>query len=136
VSVFCYWAFDLRIIYLAIVVSSLFFVLETQVGASGDCVDGSDGWNIGALLGRLLVLWWRLGWIVWFYFSLGWLGICCGICYLQGCLRVGDGWLGCADLACMRRVVVWLVVWRRIYVVVRLVFRASVMALVRRLVRG
>jgi hypothetical protein len=72
---FCYWAFDRHIIYLEIVVSSLFFVLEAQVGASGDCVDGSEGWKIDALLGRLLVLRWRLGWIVWFCFWLGWLGI-------------------------------------------------------------
>jgi hypothetical protein len=133
---FCYWTFDRHIIYLAIVVSSLFFVLETQVGASSDCVDGFEGWKIGALLGRLLVLWWRLGWIVWFCFLLGWLGIHCGICYLQGCRRVGDGWLGCVDLSCMRGVVEWLVVWQRIYVVVRLVFRVSVVALVRRLAQG
>jgi hypothetical protein len=51
-------------IYLAIVLSSLPLVLKTQVGASGDCVDGSKGWKIGALLGRFLVLWWRLGWVV------------------------------------------------------------------------
>jgi hypothetical protein len=54
---FCDWAFDCHMIYLAIVVLSLFFVLKTQVGASGDCVDGFEGWKIGALLGRLLVLW-------------------------------------------------------------------------------
>jgi hypothetical protein len=36
----------------------------------------------------------------------------------------------------MRGVVEWLVVWQRIYVVVRLVFRVSVVALVRRLARG
>jgi hypothetical protein len=35
-------AFDRHMIYLAIVVSSLPFVLKTQVGASGDCVDGSE----------------------------------------------------------------------------------------------
>jgi hypothetical protein len=108
---FCYLAFDCHIIYLVIVVSSLFYFLETQVRASGDCVDGSEGWKIGALLGRLLVMWWRLGWIVWFYFCLGWVGIRYGICYLHGCHRVGDGWLGCVDLACMWSVVVWLVVW-------------------------
>jgi hypothetical protein len=49
---------------------------------------------------------------------------------LQGCHRVGDGWLGCVDLACMQGVVVCLVIWRRIYVVVRLVFGMSVVVLV------
>jgi hypothetical protein len=53
-----------------------------------------------------------------------------------GVRRVGDGWLGCVDLSFMRGVVEWLVVWQRIYVVVRLVFRVSVVALVRRLARG
>jgi hypothetical protein len=98
-------------------------------------VDCSKGWKICALLGRLLVLWWRLRWIVWFYFWLGRLGIRCGICYLQGCRRVGDGWLGCVDLARMQGVVVRLAIWQRIYVVVRLVFGMSVVALVRRLVQ-
>jgi hypothetical protein len=37
------WAFNCHMIYLAIVVSSLPFILETQVGASSDCVDGSEG---------------------------------------------------------------------------------------------
>jgi hypothetical protein len=69
------WAFDCHMIYLAIVVSSLSFVLKTQVVASGDCVDGFEGWEIGALMGRLLVLWWRLRWVIWFYFWLSWLGI-------------------------------------------------------------
>jgi hypothetical protein len=98
-------------IFLAIVVSSLPFVLKTQVGASDDCVDGSKGWEIGSILGRRLVLWWRLGWVIWFYFWLSWLGVRCGICYLQGCRKVGDYWLGCVDLACMWGVVVWLVIW-------------------------
>jgi hypothetical protein len=81
------WAFYRHMIYLAIVVSSQPFPLKTQVGAFGDCVDDSESWEIGALLGRLLVLWWRLGWVIWF----SWLGVCYGICYLQGCGRVGDG---------------------------------------------
>jgi hypothetical protein len=98
-------------------------------------VDGFEDWKIGVVLDRLWVLWWRLRWIVWFYFWLGWLGIRYGICYLQGCHRVGDGWLGCVDLFCLRGVVVWLVIWRRISVVVRLVFRMSVVALVQRLVQ-
>jgi hypothetical protein len=62
-------------IYLVIVVSSVPFILKIQVGASGDCVDGSEGWKIGVLLGRLLVLWWRLGWVIWFCFWLSWLGV-------------------------------------------------------------
>jgi hypothetical protein len=44
--------------------------------------------------------------------------------------RVGDCWLGYMDLTCMWGVVVWLVIWRRISVVIRLVFRASVVMLV------
>jgi hypothetical protein len=36
-------------IYLAIVLSSLPLVLETQVGAFDDCMDGSKGWEIGTL---------------------------------------------------------------------------------------
>jgi hypothetical protein len=43
-------AFDHHIIYLPVVLSLLFFVFEIQVGASGDYVDGSKGWEIGALL--------------------------------------------------------------------------------------
>jgi hypothetical protein len=43
-------------IYLVIILSSLPLVLETQVGASSDCVDGSEGCEIGALLGRYFVL--------------------------------------------------------------------------------
>jgi hypothetical protein len=47
---------------------------------------------------------------------------------------VSDNWLGCVDLACMWGVVIWLVIRRRISVIVRLVFRMSVVVLVRRLV--
>jgi hypothetical protein len=103
------WAFDCHMIYLAIVLSSLSLVLETQVGASGDCVDGFEGWKISALLESFLVLWWRWGWVVWLCFWLDCLGVHCGICYLQGCRRVSDGWLGCVDLVCMWSVGVWLV---------------------------
>jgi hypothetical protein len=78
-------------IYLAIVLSPLSFILETQVGSSGDCMNGSEGWQIGALRGRFLVLWWGLGWVIWLYFWLNWLGARCGICYLQGCRSVRDG---------------------------------------------
>jgi hypothetical protein len=42
-----------------IVLSLLPLVFETQVGTSGDGVYSSEGWEIGGLLGRLLVLWWR-----------------------------------------------------------------------------
>jgi hypothetical protein len=55
------WSFDCHMIYLAIVLSSLPLVLKTQVGASGDCVDGSKGWKMCALLERFLVLRWRWG---------------------------------------------------------------------------
>jgi hypothetical protein len=121
-------------IYLAIILSPLSFIHETQVGSFGDCVNGSEGWEIGALLGRFLVLWWGLGWVIWPCFWLNCLSARCGICYLQGCRRVSDGSLGCVDLVCMLGVVIWLIIWRRISVVVGLVFRASVVMLVRRLV--
>jgi hypothetical protein len=98
-------------IYLAIILSSLPLVLKTQVGAFGDCVDGSEGWEIGALLERFLLLWWRWRWVIWLYFWLDCLGAHCGICYLQGCRRVSDGWLGCLDLTCMWGVVVWMAIW-------------------------
>jgi hypothetical protein len=55
----CDWAFNHHMIYLAIVLSSLALVPEIQVGASGDCVDGFGGWEIGALFGRFFVLWSR-----------------------------------------------------------------------------
>jgi hypothetical protein len=35
---------------LAVVFSLLLLVLEIWIGAFGDCVDGSEGWEIGALL--------------------------------------------------------------------------------------
>jgi hypothetical protein len=49
----CDRAFDLHIVNLAAVFSLLPLVLEVQVGASGYCVVGSDGWEIVALLRRL-----------------------------------------------------------------------------------
>jgi hypothetical protein len=42
----------------------------------------------------------------------------------------GDGWLGRVKLACMWGVVVWLVILRRVSVIVRLIFRAGVKMLV------
>jgi hypothetical protein len=67
------WAVDRYVINLAIVLSLLPLVLETQVGASGDGVSGFKCWEIGGLLRRLLVLRWRwgglfgsiFGWIAW-----------------------------------------------------------------------
>jgi hypothetical protein len=44
--------------------------------------------------------------------------------YLQRCLRIGDCWLWCMDLSCVRHIIVWLVVLRRVSVVVGLVFWA------------
>jgi hypothetical protein len=102
----CDWAFDRHMIYLAIILSPLSFILETQVGSFGDCVNGSEGCEIGALLGRFLVLWWGLGWVIWPCFWLNCLSARCGICYLQGCRRVSDGSLGCVDLVCMLGVVI------------------------------
>jgi hypothetical protein len=35
-------------------------VLDVNVGASGDCVDGFECWKVVALLGRFrLLCWWR-----------------------------------------------------------------------------
>jgi hypothetical protein len=78
----CDCAFDRHMIYLVIVLSSMSLFLKTQVGTSGDCVDGFEGWEIGALMGRFLVLWWRWGWVIWLCFWLDYLGACCEICYL------------------------------------------------------
>jgi hypothetical protein len=36
-------AFDHHVIYLTVVLSLLSFIFEIQVGASNDCVDGSEG---------------------------------------------------------------------------------------------
>jgi hypothetical protein len=44
------WALDRHVIDLAIVLSFLSFVLEIQVGASSDCMDGSEGWEVGGWL--------------------------------------------------------------------------------------
>jgi hypothetical protein len=95
---------------LAIALSLLPLILKTQAGTSGDDVYGSEGWEIGGLLGRLLVLWWRWRWVACLCFGLGCLRACSGIRYLQRLRRVSDCWLGCVHLGCMHGVVVWLVV--------------------------
>jgi hypothetical protein len=41
---------------------------------------------------------------------------------LQWWRRAGDGGLGCMSLACVWSVVVWLIIWRRVSVIVGLVF--------------
>jgi hypothetical protein len=51
------WAFDCHVIDLAVVLSFLSFVSEIHVGASSDFMDCSKGWEVGALLRGLLVLW-------------------------------------------------------------------------------
>jgi hypothetical protein len=43
-------AFDHHMIDLTVVLSLLSFVFEIQVGASSDCMNGSEGWEIGVLL--------------------------------------------------------------------------------------
>jgi hypothetical protein len=42
--------FDCPMIDLTVVLSFQSFVLEIQVGASSDCMDGSKGWKIATLL--------------------------------------------------------------------------------------
>jgi hypothetical protein len=49
----CDWAFDHHVIDLAVVFSLLLLGLEVQVGDFDNCVDGSEGWKIIALLQRL-----------------------------------------------------------------------------------
>jgi hypothetical protein len=39
----CDWAFDHHVVNRAVVFSLLSLVLEVQIGASGDDVDGSEG---------------------------------------------------------------------------------------------
>jgi hypothetical protein len=56
----CDWAFDRHMVDLAVLFSLLPLILEVQVGASGDWVEGSEGWEVVALLRRIWVLcWWR-----------------------------------------------------------------------------
>jgi hypothetical protein len=76
---------------------------------------------VGKTLGSVVEV--AVGYLVLFLVEL--VGCQCGICYLQGCRRVGDGWLSCVDLACICGVVLWLVIWRRISVIVGLVFGTS-----------
>jgi hypothetical protein len=52
-------AYYCYVIDLAIMLLLLSLVFKVQVGASNDGVYGSEGWEIGNLLGRLLVLLWR-----------------------------------------------------------------------------
>jgi hypothetical protein len=46
----CDWTFDRHMVNLAVVFSLLSLALEVRIRASGDCVDGSEGWEIVALL--------------------------------------------------------------------------------------
>jgi hypothetical protein len=118
------WAFNRYMIDMVIIFSPLPLVLKTRVGTSGDGVYSSESWEIGGLLGRFLALWWM--WVAWLHFWLGCFRGCSGICYLQRCKRI-------SDLTCMRVVVVWLVVLRKVSVVVGFVFWVGVEMLVRRL---
>jgi predicted anti-sigma-YlaC factor YlaD len=68
------------------------------------------------------------GWVV--------LRACGEIRYLQRCWRVSDYRLGCVDLACVRCVIVWLIVFQMMSVVVGLVFWVEVQMLIRMLVLG
>jgi hypothetical protein len=54
------WAFNRHMTDLTVILSFLSFVLEIQVGASGNCMDGFEGWEVGAFLQGFLELWW--GW--------------------------------------------------------------------------
>jgi hypothetical protein len=124
------------VIDLVIVLSSLPLVFKTQVGTSGDGVYSSEGWETGVLLEGFLIVWWRWRWVARLYLWFGCLRACGGIRYLWRCQRVSDCQLGCMDLACVRCVIVWLVVLRRMSVVVGLVFWAEVEMLIQRLVWG
>jgi hypothetical protein len=100
--------FDCYVINLAIVLSSLALVLETQVGTSDDSVYSSKGWETSDLLGGFLIMRWR--WVLRLYLWLGCLGACGEIRYLQRYRRISDCRLRCVDLAYLRCVIVWLVV--------------------------
>jgi hypothetical protein len=99
-------------------------------------VDGSEGWETGCLLGGILIWGWWWRWVVQLRFWLrcflnsGW------VRYLQRCLRIGDYWLWCMDLACVWRIIVWLVVLRRISVVVGLLFWVRDEVMMQMLIRG
>jgi hypothetical protein len=67
-----------------------------------------------------VLCWWRwrcIGLCSW----LNRLSVVYGVSYLQWWQRVGDGRLSGMALACGRSVVVWLVVWRRVSMVIGLV---------------
>jgi hypothetical protein len=49
----CDWAFDDHIVDLTVVFSPLPLILEVQVGASGDCMNGFECWEIVTLLRRI-----------------------------------------------------------------------------------
>jgi hypothetical protein len=40
----CDWAFDHNVVDFVVELLFLPFVLEIQIGASSDCVNGSEGW--------------------------------------------------------------------------------------------
>jgi hypothetical protein len=117
---------------LAIVLSLLSLVLEIKVGASGYVVDGFEGQTICVLLGGFCGLWrwWKC---TRFWFWLDYLGILCRIGYLKWRQRVGDGRPSGMSLAHVWGIVIWLVVWRRVSVIIGLVFRVSVVVSVQRL---
>jgi hypothetical protein len=52
----CDWAFDRHVVNLAIVLSHLSLVLKIQFGASRDCVESSEGWEVVVLMRRLRLL--------------------------------------------------------------------------------
>jgi hypothetical protein len=99
-------------------------------------MNGSEDWKSGCLLGGILIWGWGWRWVVRLRFWLRCLRACGWVCYLQRCWRIGDCWLWCMDLACVWHIDVWLVVLRRISVVVGLVFWARVEVMMRRLIQG
>jgi hypothetical protein len=82
--------FNCYVIDLAIMLSLLPLIFEIHVGASGDGVYGSKGWEIDNLLDRLLVLLRRWRWNARLYFWLRCLGACCRIRYLQRSRGIGE----------------------------------------------
>jgi hypothetical protein len=78
----CDWAFDCHMVNLVVVFSLLSFVLEVHIGASSNCVDGSKGWEIVALLQRFWVLCRRRRQCVRLRLWLDCLGADSGVCYL------------------------------------------------------
>jgi hypothetical protein len=106
----CVWSYHRHMVKLVVAFAVLLFVLEVPIGSFGNFADGSECWEIDALLQPFRVLWWWRRQSTGLYFLLDYLSVGCRICYLQRRRRVRDGRLSRIILACGRGLVVWLVI--------------------------